>query len=135
MRFLPRLALLAVLCAASPIAAQEDGQGEIPRGLWQSEPDMLGVVLLVRTRGCGRNLCGRVERAKNRGGYDAPSSAVGQKVFWEMKPQADGAFFGEYRDAEARQFRQTRVEVAGRKMRLRVCDTEGCKERIWVRVK
>lgn len=121
--------------ASGPLAAQEGGRVEAPRGLWQTEPDILGDYLLVRTRGCGRNLCGRVERAKNRGGYDRPSDAVGQKVFWDMRPQAGDAFFGEYRNAEARSFDQTRVEVSGRTMRIRACDAQSCEEQIWKLVK
>jgi hypothetical protein len=131
MTFIRYIAALLLVGLASGIAAQEGGQGEVPRGVWQTEPDSLGVVLLVRTRACGSALCARVQRAKNRAGYDAPSDAVGQKVFWAMKPQPDGSFFGEYRDARAQRFLQSRVEVFGRKLRLRACDKTACRETTW----
>ncbi|WP_160170284.1 hypothetical protein [Sulfitobacter noctilucicola] len=116
-------------------AQAQEGQVEVPRGLWQTEPDTFGVVLLVRTRACGRSLCARVERAKNRAGYDAPSGAVGQKVFWSMDPRPDGSFFGEYRSPKAEQFRESRVEVAGRILRLRACRKQDCRATEWKRVK
>lgn len=134
-RIIEIIAVLLAFGASNAALAQDGGQGEIPRGLWQTEADMLGTVLLVRTRGCGRDLCGRVERAKNPAGYDAPSKAVGQKALIKMKPQPDGSFFGVYRDAKSRIYKDSRVTVLGREIRLRACDDEGCKERVWKRVK
>lgn len=128
-------AVILCLGLATGPFAQEGGQTEVPRGLWQTEPDDLGVILFVRTRSCGGALCARVQRAKNRAGYDAPSNAVGQKLFWAMGPQPDGSFFGEHRDARARQYAQSRVEVIGNRLRLRACDKTVCKETIWKRVR
>lgn len=129
------LALLTVIGLAGGAHAQEGGQAEVPRGLWQTEPDGFGVVLHVRTRRCGRALCGRVERAKNRQGYDTPSDAVGDKVFWEMRPQPDGTFFGEYRGPRARRFPQSRVTVTGSEMRLDACTDAACTRRILTRIR
>lgn len=126
--------VLAVALFAPSFAAAGE-RGEVPRGLWQTEPDMFGHVLHVRTRSCGRALCGRVERVKDRRGIDAPSNLVSQQVFWSMRQQADGAFFGEYRDRQANSFAQSRVEFSGRKLRLRACEGTTCREAIWVRVK
>jgi hypothetical protein len=134
MKIFRHCVVLVFLGLAAGVAAQEGGQTEVPRGLWQTEPDSLGVFRLVRTRRCGSALCARVERAKNRAGYDAPSNAVGQKAFWAMRPQPDGSFYGEYRDARARRFLQSRVEVFGRKLRLRACDQTTCSETIWTLV-
>jgi uncharacterized protein (DUF2147 family) len=121
------------IAAVASAAAEE--AAEVPLGLWQTEPDQIGVVLLVRTRSCGRALCARVERAKNRRGYDAPSDAVGQQVLWSMKPQPDGAFFGEYRDTAANRYPESRVEVSGKKLRLLLCNDQGCGQSLWTRVK
>lgn len=123
------------LCLGSAGWAEGEGQAEVPRGLWQTEPDSLGVILHVRTRRCGRALCGRVERAKNRRGYDTPSNAVGDKVLWELRPQADGSFLGEFRDSMARQYLDTRVEVRGREMFLRACDNQECRALTWTRIR
>ncbi len=128
-------AALGFLTFAFMSAAQAGTRGEVPRGLWQTEPDGNGLVLHVRTRSCGRDLCGRVERVKNRRGIDAPSNLVSQKVFWSMRPQPDGAFFGEYRDREARSFPGSRVEFTGRKLLLRTCEGQTCTVSTWVRVK
>lgn len=135
MKCMHYFAALLLVALATGGMAQEEGQAEVPLGVWQTEPDTLGVVLLVRTRSCGGALCARVQRAKNRAGYDAPSNAVGQKAFWAMKPQPDGSFFGEYRDPRGRRYLQSRVEVVGRKLRLRACDKESCTETIWKRVR
>lgn len=126
--------LLAIVlwgCWATTVAAQADGQTEVPLGLWAAEPDAQGVVFHVRTKGCGRALCGRVERAKNRKGYDTPSNAVGQKVFLQMRPQPDGSFFGEYRSSKPQRYLKSRVQVFGSELRLRACDDAGCKVSVW----
>lgn len=128
------LSLIALIFATS-VAAQEAGVVEVPRALWETEADSSGVILHVRTRRCGRALCGRVERAKNRRGYDTPSDAVGEKVLWELRPQADGSFFGEYRGPRATRYTQTRVEVRGREMHLRACRAQDCRALVWTRIR
>jgi uncharacterized protein (DUF2147 family) len=135
MRSIYLATMIAAFCVASTGTAQEGGQTEIPRGLWKTEPDSRGEYFLVRTRGCGRALCARVQRAKKRGGYDTPSSAVGQKVLLRMQPQPDGSFFGEYQDGIGRSFKGSRAEVTGRILRLRACSEHICKDSIWTRVK
>lgn len=104
-------------------------------GLWKTPPDTFGIVFHVRTRPCGRSLCGRVERVKNRRGFDTPSNAVGQQVLWRMRPQPDGAFYGEYRDGAATQYLKSRVHVVGKELRLEACNDLGCTEIVWVRVR
>ncbi|MEW9921361.1 hypothetical protein AB2B41_17255 [Marimonas sp. MJW-29] len=132
---LRRVILLAALCLPSAALAQAEGQIEVPRGLWETEPDFAGVILHVRTRRCGNALCGRVERAKNRAGFDAPSNAVGDKVLWEMRAQPDGSFFGEYRGPRAHRYLQSRATVVGRELRLEVCDEEKCSAQVWQRIR
>lgn len=136
MKCLQRLiatACAGVWIAAAPVAAQ--GFVEVPLGLWQTPPNQIGVSLWVRTRACGRSLCARVERAKNRRGFDAPSNAVGQQLMWTMRPLPDGAFYGEYRDTAANRYLESRVTVVGKELRLEACDDSGCKDIVWVRVK
>ncbi len=126
--------LFCLFCAT---AAQADGEGvvEVPRGLWETEADPFGIVFHVRTKRCGRALCGRVERVKDRRGYDTPSNAVGAKVLWEMRPQPDGSFFGEYRGPQANRYLKSRAEIAGKKLRLKACNDEGCDTRIWTLIR
>lgn len=128
------LALLACLLAGA-VQAEGEKPAEVPRGLWETPPDRAGVILHVRTRRCGRALCGRVERAKNRRGYDTPSNAVGNKVLWELQPRPDGSFLGEYRGPTAKRFLASRVEVAGRELRLDACDDTGCERFVWTRIR
>lgn len=129
----------SILCTAalfaSGAAAQSDSQTERPLGLWQTAADAQGIVFHVRTRGCGRALCGRVERVKNRRGYDAPSNAVGQKVIWDMRPQPDGSFFGELRGTNGQSYPQSRLEIAGNALRVRLCDGQDCQEQLWKRLR
>lgn len=127
--------VMACLCLSTAAMAEGEGQAEVPRGLWETQPDSLGVILHVRTRRCGRALCGRVERAKNRQGYDTPSNAVGDKVLWELRPQPDGSFLGEYRGPMARQYLDTRVQVFGREMRLQACNAQDCRALTWTRIR
>lgn len=120
---------------ASMAQAQSGGQGEVPLGLWQGTPDALGISFHVRTRRCGRALCGRVERVKNRKGFDAPSNAVGQKVLWDLRPQPDGSFLGEYRDASGTPWPDTRVSLNDNALRLRICSNVQCHEESWERLR
>ena len=135
LKALTLLTALLCMCLGSSLAAQQGEQIEVPRSLWETEPDALGVVLHVRTRRCGRSLCGRVERAKNRRGYDTPSNAVGDQVLWEMRPQPDGSFYGEYRGPLANRYLRSRAQVFGREMVLQVCDEQSCKKLVWTRIR
>ena len=131
-------ASLAAVCALSfgtAAHAQSDSQTERPLGLWETELDSSGIRFHVRTRGCGRALCGRVERVKNRRGYDAPSNAVGQKVIWSMRPQPDGSFFGEVRDTRGRPYTNSRVQPVGNTLRFELCNTDGCRDEVWTRLR
>jgi uncharacterized protein (DUF2147 family) len=126
-------ATFACLCTSA--WAESEGSAEVPRGLWHATADAQGISFHVRTRRCSRALCGRVERVKNRRGFDAPSNAVGQKVLWELRPQADGSFLGEYRDNSGKAWPETRVEVQGNALRLRICGAEGCRDETWKRLR
>ncbi|KIN60486.1 Imidazoleglycerol-phosphate dehydratase [Sulfitobacter noctilucae] len=126
---------LALVGFATGAAAQEGGRIDPPRGLWETEPDGIGVVFHVRTRGCGSALCARVERVKNRAGLDAPSDAVGERLLSRLRPQPDGSFLGEYRDGYGAVFPQSRATVVGREMRLRACEGGQCKDVLWRRIR
>lgn len=127
-------AIIAVWLAPMALA-QSEGQAEVPRGLWQGAADLQGISFHVRTRRCGRALCGRVERVKNRRGFDAPSNAVGQKVLWELRPQPDGSFLGEFRDGTGNAWLDTRVELRGNALRLRICNGNKCRDESWKRLR
>ncbi|MEM6303477.1 MAG: hypothetical protein AAGF32_09190 [Pseudomonadota bacterium] len=132
--------LRSLVCVAAvvwPLAvfSQGDSQLEVPRGLWETELDASGIRFHVRTKRCGRALCGRVERVKNRRGYDAPSNAVSAQVLVQMRPQPDGSFFGEARDTTARSFPQSRVVLRGDSLIVRFCQGDTCKEQAWKRLR
>ncbi len=113
----------------SPAAA------DVPLGLWKSSPDAYGKVVYVRTKACGRALCGRVERAKDRHGYDTPSSAVGRKVLWDMVPQPDGSYQGQIWEASDNRMLGTKMQVQGNTMQLHKCDDNVCQDVIWTRLR
>lgn len=129
------MAVLVAVWLAPAAYAQSEGKAEVPRGLWQGMADVQGISFHVRTRRCGRALCGRVERVKNRRGFDAPSNAVGQKVLWELKPQADGSFLGEYRDGAGNAWMDTRVNLRGNALSLRICNGSDCRDENWKRLR
>jgi uncharacterized protein (DUF2147 family) len=131
--FVAYLAIFSSFCTSA--LAQSDNRAEVPRGLWQAEADAQGISFHVRTRRCGRAMCGKVERVKNRRGFDAPSNAVGQKVLWDLKPQADGSFKGEYRDSTGTPWPDTRVDLRGNALRLKICAGTQCHEENWKRLR
>lgn len=135
MRALRGGAIALILCLSSHAVAQGRDAAEIPRGLWQTEPDGLGVVLHVRTRRCGRDLCALVERAKNRRGYDARSDAVGAKVLWNLRAQPDGSFLGEYSARDGERYGQTRVRAVGGALHLQACTAATCRNLVWTRIR
>jgi len=131
-KFMTVVALGVMLGTA---AQAQSAQIEVPLGLWKSEPDRLGVVLNVRTKLCGRAMCGRVERVKDRRGYDTPSTMVGQKVLWDMKPQPDGSFLGKMIDSRGDWHPETRIEGQAGKLHVRACGDAGCRDMIWKRLR
>lgn len=75
-----KIILSSVACAgfSGPVGA------DVVEGVWKSAPDRNGLVVHVRAKPCRSALCGTVERAKDRRGYDTRSTAVGKRVFWDM---------------------------------------------------
>lgn len=106
-----------------------------PQGLWQSSPDESGLVVHVRTRACGLALCGHVERAKNRQGYDTPSSAVGSRMLVDMYPQSDGTYQGRFWEPYSNRLLTAKIQVSGNLMRFRNCDGTACKDVVWTRLR
>lgn len=119
------------------VAGQGISQGqdiEPPRGLWQTTPDARGHVYHVRTRPCGRGLCGRIERVKNRRGIDTPSNAVSHQILRNLRPQTDGSFLGAFAvpglgDVE------TKVMVDGNALQLESCQQDACETVRWKRLR
>ncbi len=122
-------------CLASTFATMAQAQSDMPVGLWRSAPDDSGLVVHVRTRACGASLCGMVERAKDRRGYDTPSSVVGSKVMWDLKPQPDGSYAGQFREPVQGKAVPVNLKVQGNKLWLRGCDAGACRDAVWTRLR
>ena len=120
-------AVLAAFCG--PVSA------DVVEGVWKSPPDRNGLVVHVRAKPCGSALCGTVERAKDRRGYDTRSTAVGRRVFWDMVQQPDGSYVGTLLEPSASEKYRAEMHVEGNAMRLLKCQAETCKELIWTRLR
>lgn len=114
---------------AAPVAA------DWPVGLWQSAPDRAGAFVHVRTKPCGPAICGKVERAKNRFGYDRPSTLVGRRMVLGMQPQPDGSYLGRLWEPEGNRMLTARMRVSGNEMRFENCEGSACETRVWTRVR
>ncbi len=123
--------LYSAFCAIISIPAQAD----VVEGVWKSAPDINGLVVHVRAKPCGLAVCGVVERAKDRRGYDKRSSSVGRRVFWDMVQQPDGTYVGALLEPSATQIQQAKMRVDGNAMRLVKCQDNACKEMIWTRLR
>lgn len=108
---------------------------DVVEGVWKSPPDRNGLVVHVRAKSCGSALCGVVERAKDRRGYDKRSTAVGKRVFWDMRQQPDGSYVGTLLEPSATQRTTATMLVEGNAMRLQKCDADICKELVWTRLR
>jgi len=130
MRFLKSVVGIGLLAAfAAPAGA------DVPLGLWQSTPDRSGLVVHVRTKPCGSAVCGQIERAKDRRGYDKPSTAVGRPILIDMKPDADGIYVGQLWETDSNRLKNARMQVNGNVMRLENCDGAACKKVVWTRLR
>ena len=122
--------IIAVLSAGAGMA-----RADVPLGLWKSAPDASGLVVHVRTKPCGSALCGRVERAKDRRGYDTPSTFVGRKMLWDMKAQPDGSYEGKIWEPAGNRMLGTKMQVQGNRMQFRSCDEAICQDEVWTRLR
>ncbi len=130
------MTLFKSLCIVAAVAGLAGAaHAEVPLGLWKSDPDATGLVVHVRTKPCGPALCGRIERAKDRRGYDTPSTVVGRKMLWDMQAQPDGSYAGRIWEPVGNRMMQARMQVQGNTMRLNNCDGEDCREVIWTRLR
>jgi len=120
-------AILAAFCGPS--------SADVVEGVWKSPPDRNGLVVHVRAKPCGSALCGTVERAKDRRGYDTRSTAVGKRVFWDMVQQPDGSYVGTLLEPSASEKFRAEMRVEGNAMRLSKCGDATCKELIWTRLR
>lgn len=108
---------------------------DVAEGVWKSAPDINGLVVHVRAKPCGQALCGVVERAKDRRGYDTISSAVGKRVFWDMVQQPDGTYQGKLLEPSGSLRKEARILIEGNAMRLVKCAEATCDEVTWTRLR
>jgi uncharacterized protein (DUF2147 family) len=116
-------------------AAASMARSDVPLGLWESTPDASGLVVHVRTKACGRALCGRIERAKDARGYDTPSNSVGRKMIWDMIAQPDGSYQGKIWETDSNRMLVARIKVQGNQMQMNNCDGAACREVVWNRLR
>lgn len=108
---------------------------DVPVGLWQAKPDRRGVVMHVRTKPCGSAICGQIERAKDRRGYDTPSRDLGRRMLLNMQVQSDGSYTGEIWEPVENRILSAKMRVEGNKMQLSTCDGAGCANVVWTRLR
>lgn len=121
--------LVFCMFSAGPAAA------DWPVGLWQSPPDTSGLVVHVRTKPCGRSICGQIERTKDRFGYDTPSSFVGRRMLLDMQIQPDGSYQGKIWAPQGNRVLASRMQVSGNIMRFQNCDSGTCVNVDWTRLR
>jgi uncharacterized protein (DUF2147 family) len=116
---------------ASPVSAVAD----VPVGLWEAKPDRRGVVVHVRTKPCGSAICGRIERAKDRRGYDTPSTDLGRRMLLNMQAQSDGSYTGKVWEPVDNRMLTAKMRVRGNMMELNTCDGVACDDVVWTRLR
>ena len=129
--FRKKLIILSACIAGfvTPVSA------DVVEGVWKSAPDLNGLVVHVRAKPCGDALCGTVERAKDRRGYDTRSTAVGKRVFWDMVRQPDGSYVGTLLEPSASQVHTATMLVDGNALHLQKCKGASCDEVVWTRLR
>ena len=123
-----------ILASALIVGTSPPVFADMVEGVWKSAPDINGLVVHVRAKQCGPALCGIVERAKDRRGYDKKSTAVGKRVFWDMVQQPDGTYAGNLLEPSGSKRKQATMLVDGNAMRLVKCSGMDCDEVTWTRL-
>lgn len=126
-------AIMVVLALSVVTVGQ--ARADWPVGLWQTAPNLRGDVVHVRAKLCGASICGRIERAKDRRGYDRPSSFVGRRMLFNLTAQQDGSYLGDIWEPELNRIVSARMRVSGDRMYVRGCDDMQCRDVVWTRVR
>ncbi|MGC1505872.1 MAG: DUF2147 domain-containing protein [Sulfitobacter sp.] len=120
-----------LIFASLPVLSLAD----VPVGLWEAKPDRRGVVVHVRTKPCGGAICGRIERAKDRRGYDTPSTDLGRRMLLNMQAQSDGSYTGKVWEPVGNRMLTAKMRVRGNMMELNTCDGDACANVVWTRLR
>lgn len=105
-------------------------------GLWRTEPDRKDLTSLIRVSECGEALCGTIEKAFNPQGEEVTTPNVGKRLFWDLKPQGDGAYadgtvYVPLMDVTA----TAKAELNGDRLEVTGCKGPVCDGQTWTRVR
>lgn len=126
-----RSAILATVVSIAGGAALADPV----QGLWQTEADKKGQVAHVQVYDCGAAaVCGKIVRAFDAGGAEIMTPNVGQRVFWNMQPQGQGAYEGRaYVPAHDRAY-DAGMRLGDNRLKVEGCLGPVCMGQTWQRV-
>ncbi len=127
-----RLAAFVALGLFAGTAALADDPAT---GLWRTEPDRKDLTSLIRVSECGAALCGTIERAYNPQGEEVTTPHIGERLFWDLKPQGGGDYAGgtvyvPLMDVTAK----AKAELDGDRLRVTGCKGPICDGQTWTRV-
>ncbi|SRR6056297_495883 len=102
------------------------------KGLWLTEPDSKGQVAHVAVKQCGAAaLCGTIVRAFDSKGSEIMTPSVGKRVFWDMKPEGQGAYAGRaYVPAHDRNY-DAGLRLGEDRLRVEGCLGPVCMGQVW----
>jgi len=115
--------------AAGPLCA------DTIEGVWQTQPDRKGGYAHISSQPCGAAFCGTVIRAYNADGNQIVTPAVGRKVFWDVKPGADGIYYGRAWVPAFNSEYDGQIQMLGGRMKVSGCFGPVCKSQMWSRIR
>ncbi len=105
-------------------------------GLWRTEPDAQGLVLMIQIVDCDDRICGRLVSVYDDRGRPLDSPDLGRTYLWDMEPRGSGR----YRDGrqwlpEREQDYRARMDLEGDALIVTHCTiVMRCHEQVWRRV-
>ena len=127
--------IVATAIAALMALAASSALGASAEGVWVTQPDKKGGFAHIQAHSCGAALCGTVLRAFDSEGREITTPNVGKRVFWDMRPVADGRYKGRaWVPAHGREYDGV-MKVSGDRMKVSGCLGPVCQSQTWRRVK
>ena len=129
----PNLNVTSAVFAATLAFSAIPAQASDPVGLWRTQPDQKGQVANVRAEPCGGAICGTIVRVYDKGGGPIAAPTVGQRVFWDMRPEGEGFVGRAFVPAHQREY-AGRISVNGDRMTVKGCLGPVCQSQVWTRL-
>ncbi|CUH69644.1 hypothetical protein TL5118_03613 [Thalassovita autumnalis] len=104
-------------------------------GLWLTPADGKGQVAHVKVRACGQGYCGKIVEVRAKAGNAIDHKNLGKDLFWDMRPQGDGAYAGVGWVPLLNLKIRGEAQVSGDRLTFSGCSKVMCRKQVWKRLR